>query len=410
MQYEMTELAVGLPVIFSPVPDTPRMALAVAIDGGIRRETVAGMARLASRLLLKGTETRSAEALALELDERAIDVREISLTDCSLLVAVFLTRELPAVLDILSDVLFHSTFVDCSKEMTRLAGDIRASLDLPSEIAHDLLIQALFTGHPYGNSGMRMLEEMETLTQEQVRDWHYVGLDPRRMNVTLVGDFTMAEVLPRLEDAFSGLVPQSPPPFVPQPGLNDGDRVVTRTRPDAQQAQVYQGWYAPQAGTPEHAPLTVMNTILGAGGLSSRLFTELRDKQGLAYSVRSQYLAMRLAGEFLVTIGTSPENIERARLGFAEQIGRMQQESVTLGELQGAKGRLSGSFVLAHETTSQRCLDMAINQINGLGPDFSEVLLQRIEGVTVADVQLAAQGIRPPSVTAIVAPEEALPK
>ena len=110
MQYTVTEIATGMSVVLSPAPGTPRMALAVAVAGGIRRETTPGAAKLASRLLLKGTERRSAEQLAQELDERAIDLREIVLSDSSLLVAVFLNHELPAVLDILRDVLLHSTF------------------------------------------------------------------------------------------------------------------------------------------------------------------------------------------------------------------------------------------------------------------------------------------------------------
>lgn len=152
-----------------------------------------------------------------------------------------------------------------------------------------------------------------------------------------------------------------------------------------------------------------MNTIFGAGGLSSRLFTELRDRQGLAYSVRSQYMPFRQIGEFVISIGTSPDNIARARQGFTDQLTRIQQEAITHEELQFAKGRLAGSFVLSHETTSQQCLDLSLNHINGLPPDYGTQLLHAVEGVVPDDVQAAAQLIAGPSVTAIVAPEEALP-
>jgi len=188
----------------------------------------------------------------------------------------------------------------------------------------------------------------------------------------------------------------------------DNSRVVTQARPEAQQAQIYQGWYAPAVGAVTQPAMAIMNTILGGAGLSSRLHTELREKQGLAYAVHSQYIPMRLSGQFLVYIGTSPENIEKAREGFAIQISRLQQETITLDELRYAKGRLRGSYVLAHETTSQRCLDMAISHSNGLAPDYSEQFLRLIEGVTVAEVQAAAQHIVSPSVTAIVASEEVI--
>lgn len=410
MQYEITEFHTGLPVILSSIPQTPRVALAVTINGGVRRETLPGTAKLAGRLLLKGTEQRSAEELANELDARAIELRDITLADSTILLAVFLTRELPAVLDILEDVLFHSTFADFEKEREKLSGEIRASLDLPSELAQDLLTRTLFAEHPYGHTGTRMLDALAGLSEDMVHEWFTSGMNPRQMNVTVVGDIAQDELLPQLDDAFADLVERLPAPFIPTLTPVAHDQVVTQARPDAQQAQIYQGWYAPPVGSEEQAAMSVMNTILGAAGLSSRLFTELRDKQGLAYTVRSQYAPMRQTGQFLVSIGTSPENIERARQGFTAQIARIQNEPVALEELQNAKGRLRGTYVLAHETTCQQCLDMAIGQINGLGPDYSEQLLQRIEGVTVADVQAAAQRITAPSVTAIVASEDALPK
>lgn len=408
MNYELTELYTGLPVILSPMPETPRMALAVAFAGGMGREEAPAIAKLATRLLVKGTETRSAEALARELDERAIDLREMVFTDCTLLLAVFLNRDLEPALEILEDIIFHSTFADFDKECAKLEGEIHSGQDMPAEHANDLLMRTLFHGHPYGHVGTRILETLPTLQEDTVRQWHQQGLNPRHMNVTLVGDFDPEDVLPRLDDTFSDLVERRPFPVLPFVDPQQGDVVVTEPHTDAQQAQVYQGWYAPPLGAGTQAPTQVMNTVLGAAGLSSRLFVELRDKQGLAYSVRSQYVPMRLTGEFIVSIGTSPENIARARQGFAEQITRVQDEPITIDELQNAKGRLSGSFVLTHETTSQRCLDMAINQINGMGPDYSTRLLEQVQAVTIADVQEAAQAITTPSVTAIVAREDAL--
>jgi len=409
MHYEMMNLIDGMPAILAPRVNTPRMALAVAMCGGVSREARAGTAKMAGRLLEKGTERRSAEELARELDERAIDIRPLVLADSLVLAAAFINRELDAALDLVEDMLFHSTFADFDKERDKLTGETQAALDHPGELAHDLLTRTLFEGHPYGHSSTRVLEEIGELQADSVRAWYYNGLSPDRMNLVLVGDFTPQEVAPKLSAAFANLAGREPvltaPPLTPL----EGDRVVTRAHPNAQQAQVLRGWYAPPLGAEEQAAMTVMNTILGGGGLSSRLFVELRDRQGLAYSVRSQYITMRLTGEFVVAIGTSPENIARARLGFAEQIARLQQEPITPDELDFAHGWLAGAFVLGQETNSQYCLDMAINHINGLSPDYSERLQRRTREVTIPDVQVVAQSITPPSVTAIVAREDALP-
>jgi len=408
MQFEIVEINTGLPLLLSPAQGTPRMALAVVMHGGTLREEQAGVARLASRLLMKGTASRSAETLAREVEERGIDLREVTLPDCALLLAVFLNRELPTVLTLLADILFHSTFVDFQKEAVRLAGEIQSSLDQPAEQAQDLLGRLLFADFPYGNTGRRVLEALPTLTEDQIRAWHFDGLNPRRMNVALVGDFDTDAVRPLLEATFADLVDMPPGAAAPVLTGIARDRVATEARTEAQQAQLYQGWYAPPMGAPEQAAVAVMNTILGGAGMSSRLFTELRDKQGLAYSVRSSYLPMGVVGELQLSIGTSPENIDRARRGFADQLARLQQEPVTAQELQQATGRLHGSYVLSHETNRQQCLDMALNHIQGLGPDYSETLLQHIDGVTIAEVQTAAQLFSSPSATAIVARDAAL--
>ncbi|HEY3416010.1 MAG TPA: pitrilysin family protein [Armatimonadota bacterium] len=409
MNFQISEMKNGLPCIFSPVPGTPRMALAAAFKGGVRREDVPGTAKLADRLLMKGTERRDAEQLARELEERAIDVRELTLSDCSLLVMVFLNREFDLALDLFQDMLLHSTYAEFPKELVKIAGEINASLDQPGEMAQDGLLRTLFDGHPYGHTGTRMLESLEGLTPEMARDWYTRGLSAGMMNLTLVGDFDPDRALSALEARFGDLPAGSEEAPFPPLVQATADRLVTRARPDAQQAQVLQGWYAPPLGAAEQPAMAVMNNILGGAGLSSRLFSELRDKQGMAYSVRSQYLPMRQVGDFVMAIGTSPENIARARQGFREQLTRLQNEPVTDEELRNAKGHMYGVYVLSHETTSQYCLDLTFNHIQGMGPDYNERLLRAMEGVTVADVQAAAQRIQGPSVTVVVAREDALP-
>ncbi len=402
---QTTQLSSGLPVLFQYAPGTPRMALAVTFAGGRMREGVPGTAQLAGHLLLKGTAKRSAEALAQELDAHAIILQDMLLNDLSVLSAIFLNRELAHTLEIINDVLTGSTFADFEKEKMRLLGAINTSLDGPRELAGDLLGSTLFAGHPYGFTGTAVLAAAEKLDVEESRSIVTAQQFPAGMNITLVGDVDLAEVLPLLEAAFGSLTAGQPLPVFAAPVPLSKDILVKQTRPDAQQAQVFQGWHAPALGAPEQAAFSVMNTILGVGGLSSRLFRELRDKQGLAYTVRSQYNLSRLCSEFAVTIGTSPENIEKAQRGFTEQIVRMQQELVSDDELSGAKGRLRGNHVLSHETNNQHCLDYALKHIIGVGPDYGARLLEKVETVTKEQVQTAAQLLVGPSVTVIVAPE-----
>jgi predicted Zn-dependent peptidase len=408
MQFTPMTLANGLTLVQAPMPEAPRLALAVAIRGGVAAETTPGMAKLASRLLLKGTERRGAEALARELDAHGISLREYVLADCQVLLACFLPREFATALDLLADVLRGSTFADFPREAEKLAGEVQSSLDHPSEQAQDLLARTLCAGHPYGHTGTMLLQALPSMTAEAVRDWYVTGLHPARMAAALVGayDDAQAAAVRDMLDAFADAPSERPEAPLPTPPA--ASRIVTEAREDAQQAQVLQGWFAPASGSALQAPFTVLQTVMGSG-MSSRLFVELRDKRGLAYRVDSPYLPMRLAGEFIVYIGTKPENVERAMDGVNEQVTRMRDEPITAEELQHATGRLQGTYQLTHETAAQCCMDLVVNQVTGLGPDFTARLLDAIAAVTVEDVQRAAQELCAPSITAVVGPVASLP-
>lgn len=409
MKFETTELSNGLPVIVSPAPGTPRVAICISMRGGSRTEPRPGIAGLAARLLLKGTKKRSAEEIALEMDSRAIDLDEISGAEHLMLRATCLNSQLDPTLDLMQDLLANSTFEDLPKEAAKLAGEIQASLDQPRERARDLFLRTMFPGHPYGATGTEVLKALPGLEVEQVRTWYGHQWGAGNMNIVVVGDVSPDHLVPRLEERF-GAVPahggdlKAPEvPKVPRPVI------ATEVKAEANQAQVYQGWYAPGYGDGGRAALSALNTILGAGGLSSRLFVELRDKQGLAYTVRSGYSTFTDVGLFSMYIGTSPDNIQRAIEGFGQQVARLYEEEIPESELEHAKGHLQGEFVLSHETNTQRCTDFAIHHILGLGLDFTARFLEEVIAVRPEDMRSVAQKhLSSPPVTAVVATAEAL--
>lgn len=409
MSFETTELTNGLPVVVSPAPGTPRVAICVAIRGGARTQDAPGVAGLATRLLLKGTRTRTAEQIAEEIDRRAIELDEISGSEHLMLRATCLNSQLEATLELMADLLQNSTFADFPKEAARLAGEIQSHLDQPRERARDLFMRTLFPGHPYGHTGTLVLQHLSSLDADRVRAWYFRQLSARQMNCVVVGDVSPDWLVPRLEARFGGIPardggPSEPPLPAPVPPVT-----ATEAKAEAYQAQVYQGWYAPGFHSSDRAPLAALNTVLGAGGLSSRLFVELRDRQGLAYTVRSGYSAFSDAGVFSLYIGTSPGNIQRAIAGFREQVDRLRNERIPEGELDHAKGHLEGEYVLSHETNLQRCTDYAVHHIVGLGLDYSARFLAEIRAARTEDLQrVAQQYLSPDPVTAVVATQDAL--
>ncbi len=409
MSFETTELSNGLPVIISPAPDTPRVAVCIAIRGGSRTQPQAGVGGLATRLLLKGTASRTAEQIADEMDRRAIELDEISGTEHLMLRATCLNSQLGFALELMADLLQRSTFADLPKEAARLAGEIQSSLDQPRERARDLFLRTVFPGHPYGHSASVVLQSLPSVSMEMVRGWYGRQLGAANMNCVVVGDVRTEELLPRLEACLGGIPAGGEPQAAPCVPTGHGPVTATEVKAEAYQAQIYQGWYAPGHNNPDRASLAALNTLLGAGGLSSRLFVELRDKRGLAYTVRSGYSTFSDIGLFSLYIGTSPDNINKAIAGFAEQIERVRDEAIPEHEVVHAKGHVQGEFVLGHETNTQRCTDFAVHHILGLGFDFSARFLEEILAVQPDDLQRVARAhLSPEPITAVVATEEAL--
>ncbi|MDH7568824.1 MAG: pitrilysin family protein [Armatimonadota bacterium] len=409
MTIQTASLDNGLPVLFSPAPGTPRTAVCITLRGGARTETHPGTAGLAARLLLKGTTTRTAEAIAEEIDRRALQVHESSGPEHLMLRVTSLNGQLEAALQLAGDLLRHSTFAHLPKEAARLAGEIQSALDQPRERARDLFIRAMFPAHPYGHTGSVVLRTLSALQVEQVRDWYYPQVGASRMGIVVVGDVDPDALLSVVARSFADVPAAGAEHAAPVPQRVKPPLTVTEAKSEANQAQIYQGWYTPGHAHPDRAPLAVLNTLLGAGGLSSRLFVELRDKRGLAYAVRSGFSTFSEVGLFSFYIGTSPDNIRRAIEGFAEQVARVQEEAIPEEEVEHAKGHLRGEFVLGHETNTQRCTDFAVHHALGLGYDFSTRFLEEIAAVTPADVQRVARTyLSPPPVTAVVATGEAL--
>ena len=173
--------------------------------------------------------------------------------------------------------------------------------------------------------------------------------------------------------------------LIPSPVLAE-QKLVEINKSDAQQAQIIQGWLVPTIESPDYPALSVLNTVLGASGLSSRLFLELRDKKGLAYTVRSAYRSFAKGALFHIYIGTEPKNVEVSLNGFMEEINKIKTIPVSEVELESAKNNIFGKQQFISETNSQQANLSAHYAILGFGFDYQQTLISRIQGVTAQQV------------------------
>jgi predicted Zn-dependent peptidase len=397
----------GAALLYERSEGAPRMSLSIFIPGGNQLDIVPGAADLIDRLLMKGTDSRSQEQISVEIDSLTLEVDTDTKRDYSTIYATLLEEDLDESLALISDLFFNSTLDEFEREKLKIAGEVQMDLDSP---------RTMFNDTPYGTVGSLILENLEKLNSKELASIHYHQVyRPDRMIVSVAGtSLTMDQVGAKIDQYF------------PDEGLSGAatgtalgtllknlkfkeEQVVTFARDDSTQAHIFKGWLAPDTRHPDYAPLVVLNTILGGAGLSSRLFVELRDKQGLAYNVRSSYEAYKYRGMFYLYIGTEPSNKEKCLNGFLEECGKLMDIPVSQKELDESKENIMGRRAIFLETAPQRANYIGANYV--LGRSIKEILgtPEQIMAVTSEDVQRVAQTyLSQPSVISIVGPSEIL--
>ena len=364
---------------------TPRTALALnfLIE---RPEKIPGEYLLMNRLLLKGTNKYKSEELASILDENAIDMLTEMKYDYLRFRFVSLNEDFEYALSILSDVILNSTFEEFEKERETLKGELLAELDSARTKVSDLFTKTIYKNHFYGASYTTILENIDRVTLESVKESYNYILTNSKKTLAFAGDIDSDRVV-ELLNKYLDRIPDSKNIVSeicsPNPVKQEKAELV---KEDAQQAQIIQGWLVPTIGSDDYFKIMLLNTILGASGLSSRLFMELREKKGLAYTVRTSYETHQKAAVFSIYIGTEPSNIETSISGFKEEIEKIKKIPVSEEELHNAKNNIIGKQQFITETNSQQANLMAYYSISGKPFDYQKEVVERLKSVTSAEL------------------------
>lgn len=273
----------------------------------------------------------------------------------------------------------------------------------------DNFTKNIYQNHPYGNTPTRIIEDLPEIDKKAVKKFYDSSLSSQKMNIVVVGDINKSNIIKLLEPRFGNIQPsERKTNKIAIPELKE-NRVVTIQKNDAAQAHIIQGWLTADITDEDFPKLSILNTILGSSGLSSRLFVELRDKKGLAYVVRSSYEPLKYSGVFSVYIATAPPNINVALEGFSEEIKKLQDTLVSDKELEDAISNSLGKRDFYHETNSQQSHYLGYYDIIGLGSDYDDKIKDKIRRVNAKDIrEVANKYFTQYSVTSILAPENAL--
>ena len=407
--YEFITLKNGVNLYIIDKPQTPRLAINISVKGGIRNEYIPGDLRVAARLTLKGTKKYPQKELAQTIDENALSISHTFSADYSQIKCIALNDRFDTAINILQEILFHPTFDRFDEEIPLIMGELTYSLDMPAELVSDILNREFFKGHTYGYTNSVLAEKISNLNKENISQEYFNIITPKNLTIVVVCDVRnvnkehlvaeMESNFGKFENKENILKAHSIQPITK-------DATVKKILPRANQAHYTTAWQTIKRGDEKQAAMTVFANILGGNSLTSRLFLELRDAQGLAYGVSAQYIPYQEAGQFLVSISTTPQNIPKVRQGFENEIKRMQDHLVPNDELERVKNRLIAAQLIASQTNASVAAMSTNGLALGFDINFVNNLYKQMEKVTPEEVLTTAQSINTNSITAIVSANE----
>ena len=379
------ELTNKIRACFKKNENTPRVALTLNFTI-TNAEKNAGEYTMMNRLLMKGTKKYTSEELSSILDENAIGLSSEMKSDYLRFRFVCLNEDFELALSILQDIILNTTFQEFEKERQMLKGELMAELDSAKVKVSDLFTKTIYKNHFYGNSYTKILDEIDNVKQEDVINSYKQILNNSRKTLALVGDVDEKLVEKYLGELPASIEIESEIP-TPKALSQEYSEII---KPDANQAQILQGWHVPTIGDKDYPAIMLLNVILGASGLSSRLFLELREKKGLAYTVRTAYETHKKSAVFSIYIGTEPGNIETSINGFKEEIEKIKNIPVGEEELHNAKNNLIGKQQFISETNAQQANMMAYYSIMGKPFEYQKEVIAQLKAVTSEQLQECA--------------------
>jgi predicted Zn-dependent peptidase len=376
----------GLRLLTESMPHVRSVTIGVWLTRGSRHESDArsGIAHFVEHMLFKGTDSRSAEDIAQSIDSIGGQLDAFTAKEYASYYIKVLDEHLPLAVDLLADIVLRPAFAadEIEREKKVILEEIKMVEDTPDDLVHELFTQYFWENHPLGRPILGSKETVEALTQEALREYFgdaYVGSN---IIVSAAGNIEHAQVRALVERAFARIAATgeplngTPPAVVPQ--------VITRTK-ELEQSHVCLGTTCYPQKHDDRYVSYILNTVLG-GSMSSRLFQNVREKRGLAYSVFSGISAYRDAGNLTIYAGCANDAVEEVVDLCVAELRGLKQAQVSDAELRRAKDHLKGSLMLSLENTASRMSHLARQEIYFERHFSLDETLAGVEAVSADDI------------------------
>lgn len=390
------------------------VAMQIYAKGGNFIENKHGVGSVTAAGMLKGTKKYSALDLSQTMEQNGIKIVPNNNSDTFTIAVKSTKNDLPLTFDLLNEVVNNASFEP--QELERIKTEklyaIKKSRDIPSSVAFEDFKTAIWANTAYGITGKVLEKTLPTIKKEDVSNFYNKVFCPQNLVISINGNVDDKYIINEINNIFYERKDCNAQRFEYSKYQNEFKPLTAnqtvKTAKDVEAAWVVMGWLTDgitEKDKKDLAALQVIDSVLGSG-MSSRLFNRLRDEQGLAYQVGSTFVPNVNQGLFAIYIGTNPKTAMHSKNELLKQINVLKKEFISEKELQEAKDKILGNFILSQETNMEKASTLGWFEVCGRGFEYKNEFPKLIQSVTAADViRVANKYFDAPYVTTIVAPQ-----
>lgn len=388
MSIEYTKLSNGLRVITDPVPSVESVAVGVWVDVGTRHEDLEhnGIAHMVEHMMFKGTPTRSAVQIAEQIEDVGGQMNAYTSREVTSYHMHLLKEDLALAMDVLADIIQRPTMPDVEVERERgvILQEIGMTLDTPDDLVFDYYQETAYPDQALGAPILGRAGIIENMQRDTLQDYVRRFYTPSNLVISVAGNADHKTVTDLAASLFTDLPPDEKSAF-PAASYQGGE---SREEKQLEQGHIILGFDGIARTSDDYFAAVVLSTVLG-GGMSSRLFQEIREKRGLVYSVFSHHSAYQDDGQFLIYAGTGPQQLSELVPVLCDEIEKIRQP-VAECELERAKAQIRAEMLMGRESMMRRANQQAKHLIHYETVLDLQEKLQKLEAVSIADIQAVA--------------------